>query len=97
MPTYITLGNYTDKGIGDVKNAPRRLAAAKKLIAGAGGRMKAFYLTMGGYDLVTVSEAPDDETAARIALAIGAQGNVRTTTLRAFPEAEFRALVKSLS
>jgi uncharacterized protein with GYD domain len=61
-----------------------------------GGQLKAFYLTMGRYDAVVVSEAPDDETATRFALATGARGFVRTETLRAYPEDEYRKIVASL-
>ena len=96
MATYISLSNYTDQGIRDIKNAPKRVSAAKKLIAANGGKLKAFYLTMGGYDLVTIIEAPDDETVAKTILMLAGQGNVRTTTLRAFTESEFRSIVASL-
>ncbi len=96
MPTYISLINYTEQGVRDIKDAPKRLTASKKLLKQMGGRVKGIYLTLGGYDIVAVVEAPDDETAARFALTLAAAGNVRTTTLRAFPEAEFRQIVKSL-
>ncbi len=96
MPTYISLINYTEQGIRDIKDAPKRVTAAKKLLASMGGKMKGYYLTLGSYDIVTVAEAPDDETAAKFALTIAAAGNVRTTTLKAFPEADFREIIKSL-
>ena len=97
MGTYITLANYTDQGIRAISEAPGRVDTAKELAKSLGGELKAFYLTMGGYDLVTISEAPDDETVAKYALMLGAAGNIRTTTLRAFTEAEFRAIVGGLS
>lgn len=96
MPTYISLINYTDQGIRDIKNAGKRATAAKKLLSSMGGKVKAIYLTMGSYDIVTIAEAPDDETAAKFALTLGATGNVRTTTLKAFTEAEFRKIIASL-
>lgn len=96
MPTYISLINYTEQGIRDIKDAPKRVTAAKKLLASMGGKMKGYYLTLGSYDIVTVAEAPDDETAAKFVLTIAAAGNVRTTTLKAFPEADFREIIKSL-
>ena len=96
MSTYIVLVNYTDQGIRNVKDSPNRLEAAKQAIAGLGGEMKSFYLTMGAYDLVTLVDFPDDETAAKFALAIGSQGNIRTTTLRAFDEAQYREIVAAL-
>ena len=96
MPTYISLINYTEQGIRDIKNAGKRITAAKKLAKSMGGKVKAVYLTLGSYDLVTILEAPDDETAAKFALTVGVMGNVRTTTLKAFSEAEYRKIVDSL-
>ena len=96
MPLYITLIKYTQKGAEDIKHAPDRVSAAKARAKAAGGEMKAFYLTMGHYDAVVIVEAPNDEAAARNLLAAGAQGTVRTETLRAFTEDEFRRMVSSL-
>jgi uncharacterized protein with GYD domain len=96
MPTYITLVNYTDQGVQNIKDAPKRIRDTKKLIASLGGKLKAAYLTLGGYDLVTIGEAPDDETMARAVLIIAGQGNVRTTTMRAFDEGEIKKIVSSL-
>ena len=96
MPTYVSLINYTDQGIRNIKDSPKRLDAAKKLIKDMGGELKAVYLTMGSYDLVTVAEAPNDETVAKFVLTLAAAGNVRTVTLKAFPEAEYRKLVSTL-
>lgn len=96
MPTYVSLINYTDQGIRNVKDSPKRLDAAKKLLKDMGGELKAFYLTMGGYDIVTVAEAPNDESVAKFVLALASSGNVRTTTLKAFPEAEYRKLIAGL-
>lgn len=96
MPTYIVLSSYTDQGIRNVKDSPKRLDAAKKLLKDLGGELKEFYLTMGSYDIVVVADAPSDEVAAKFALAVGSLGNVRTTTLRAFPEGEYRKIVAGL-
>jgi len=96
MPTYISLGNWTEQGIRTVKDAAKRIDAAKKMMKDAGGELKAFYMTMGTYDLVTIAEAPNDEVVAKILLTIGGLGNVRTTTLRAFSEAETRKILASL-
>jgi len=96
MPTYISLLRYTQQGIMDAKNGPARLDAAKEAFRRAGAEIKAFYLTMGQYDAVVILDAPDDVTAARLALGIAAQGNVRLETLRAYPEAEYRKIVASL-
>lgn len=96
MTTYIALINWTDKGIAMVREGPKRLDAAKKLLESMGGKFKDFYLTMGGYDMVAVMEAPDDAVAARFAMTIGREGYVRTTTMKAFPEAAYREIVASV-
>ena len=96
MPTSISLINYTDQGIRNIKDSPKRLDAAKKMLKDLGGEVKEFYLTMGGYDIVIVAEAPSDEAIAKFVLAAGSLGNVRTTTLKAFPEAEYRKIVRGL-
>jgi uncharacterized protein with GYD domain len=96
MPTYISLLTYTHQGITNIKQSPSRLDAAKELYRQAGGELKAFYLTMGQYDAVVIAELPDDVAGAKIALALGAKGNVRTETLRAFTEDEFRRTVAAL-
>lgn len=79
-----------------MKNSPARLDAARKAFKAAGAELKQFYLTMGRYDFVIVTEAPNDETAAKAALTVGTSGNVRTETLRAFTEDEYRKLLGSL-
>jgi uncharacterized protein with GYD domain len=96
MPTYIALCRYTAKGIESVKQSPSRVDAARQAFRQAGGDMKTLYLTMGQYDIVAVIEAPNDEAMARIALALGSQGNVRTETMRAFTEEEFRKIAGSM-
>ena len=96
MPTYIILINYTDQGVRNVKESPKRLDAAKKLLKSMGGEFKQFYLTMGAYDLATIVEAPNDEAIAKFALVVGSLGNIRTTTLKAFPEDEYRKIVAAL-
>lgn len=96
MATFVTLGRYTQQGIQGIKEAPTRLNSFKTGVQRAGGAFRGFYLTMGQYDIVAIIEAPDDETAARIALATASLGNVTTETLRAFNEEEFRMLVASL-
>ncbi|GBD44068.1 hypothetical protein HRbin40_01551 [bacterium HR40] len=93
MPVYVQLLRWTDKGVADVKQSPNRLDAAKAMLQQMGGRFRDFYMTMGEYDMVAIVEAPDDETLALFALRVSALGNVRTTTLKAFEEGEFRRLV----
>ena len=96
MPTYVTLLRYTQKGIESIKDGPARLEAARKGFSAAGGSLKSFYLTNGRYDAVVISEFPDDQAMARAALAGGSQGFVRTETLRAFTEDEYRKIIASL-
>jgi uncharacterized protein with GYD domain len=96
MPTYISLMSYTDKGIQAVRDSPRRLDAAKRMLEEMGGSFRQFLMTMRAYDLVLVYEAPDDAVSARFQLLLGAQGNVRTTTMKAFPEAAYREIIASL-
>ena len=96
MATYVSLIRYTEQGIRTIKESPARLDAAKKAFQAAGGEIKQFYLAMGKYDIVIISEAPSDEAAAATALGLGALGNIRTETMRVFPEADFRKIVGSI-
>jgi uncharacterized protein with GYD domain len=96
MTTYILLINWTDQGIRSARDSAKRLDAAKKLLGDMGGSFKHFFLTMGDHDMVAVCEAPDDAVMARFALSLGMGGNVRTRTLKAFPEAAYREIIGSL-
>ncbi len=96
MPTYISLVQYTQKGLESIKDSPKRLDTVRKAYEEAGAKLKEFYLVMGEYDIVTVVDAPNDETVAKLALMLGSKGNVRTHTFRAFSEAEYRKIVSSL-
>jgi uncharacterized protein with GYD domain len=96
MPTYISLIQYTQQGLQKIKESPGRLDAAKKAYEQAGGKLKDIYLIMGEYDIVAVAELPNDDAAAKLALTLGAMGNIRTRTSRAFTEAEYRKLIQSL-
>ncbi len=96
MATYIILTNYTQKGIESVKESPARLDAAKQAFKAMGAEMKQFYLVTGRYDIIIVAEAPDDATVAKIALAIGSKGAVRTETFRAFTEGEYRNIIQAI-
>ena len=93
MPTYISLVNFTDQGIREFSDSPKRTQAFKDLMGQLGGSVKDIYWTLGGYDLVVVTEGPDDETATAAALKVSSLGNVRTTTLRAFDEGEIKAII----
>ena len=97
MPHYVSLIRYTQQGIAKIKESPARLDAAKKAAEKAGGKIHAWYLTMGQYDAVLISEFPNDEVGAKFTLSVGAQGNITTETLKAFTEAEYRNIVGGLS
>jgi uncharacterized protein with GYD domain len=97
MTTYVVLANWTDQGARNVKDSPRRLDATKAALRELGGEIKSFFLTMGEYDIVMIYEAPDDAIAARFTMQIGMLGNIRTRTLKAFPEAAYREIITSFS
>ncbi len=93
MAVYFTLINITDQGVRDLKGVSGRVAAARHAWEAAGGKLLHYHLTLGQYDALLISEAPDDATYASIMLTIAAQGNIRTTTLKGFTEEEsFRIL-----
>jgi len=93
MPTYISLISWTEKGVAEFKNTVDRAEAGQALAGAFGGALKEVYWTLGPYDVVAVSEAPDDESATAFALALASQGNVRTTTMRAFDAGEMRGII----
>ena len=88
MATYILLGHYTDQGIQKVKDTAKRLEAVRALAKKVGATVKESYWTLGQYDVVAIIEAPDEAAMTSLGLSIGALGNVRTQTLRAFTAAE---------
>ena len=96
MTTYIMLMNWTEQGAKNVRDSPKRLDAARKQLGEMGGSFKAFYLTMGEFDMVAVVEAPDDAVLARFALMLAASGNIKSRTLKAFPEFAYREIITSL-
>jgi uncharacterized protein with GYD domain len=96
MPHYITLIRYTQQGAAKIKESPSRLDAARKAAKAVKGKIHSWFLTMGKYDAVIISEFPDDESAARFMLGTAALGNISTQTLKAFTEDEYRSIVGSL-
>jgi uncharacterized protein with GYD domain len=97
MPTYILLVNWTDQGVKNAKGAPKRQGDARKLGKKFGVEWKSTYMTMGAYDFVLTVEAPDDAALAKYVVSTCSLGNVRTTTLKAFPEAEYRAILEDVA
>jgi len=96
MPNYIELVSWTDQGIKNIKEAPQRMDAFKKTIEAAGGKLIGFYFTMGKYDIVTIIDAPSDEVLTNIILNTGSKGSVRSETLKAYSEQEFRNILAKL-
>jgi uncharacterized protein with GYD domain len=88
MPKYISLINWTDQGIRNFKESADRAKAAGAVAEKMGGKILETFWTLGPYDVVSIAEFPDDETGEAYLLSIGSQGNVRTTTLRAFDAEE---------
>lgn len=88
--------NWTDQGIRTVKEAPKRSQAARDLAKKVGVEITQIYLTSGNSDLVVFVDTPNGDNVAKFALALGALGNVRTRTARAWPESEFQKLIAEL-
>jgi uncharacterized protein with GYD domain len=96
MPTYIALMNWTDQGIKAAKETVQRRDQADTLAEKHGTRIEQVYWTVGPYDLVSILEAPDDESATAMLLELGSAGNLRTTTLRAYDREEMSGIVQRL-
>ena len=94
MTTFIALLDYTDQGIRNIKDSPHRADQFNQMAEKAGAKVVAQYWTIGSHDGVLILEAPNDEVAASVLLALGAFGNVRTTTLRAYEWADAQGLIE---
>ena len=93
MVTYVVLANFTDQGVRNVKDSPKRAEAFKEMAKTFGVTVKEIVWTQGRYDVVTVLEAPDEAAAMSLSLSLSALGNVRTETLRAFSAADMTKIV----
>ena len=96
MATFITLVNFTDQGIKNIKESPKRAKAFQDLAKKSGCTVKELYWTQGQYDLVTIVDAPDEQTVSALMLSVAGLGNIRGQTLRAFSAAEFGAIIKKM-
>jgi uncharacterized protein with GYD domain len=96
MATYIILGQYTDQGIRNVKETTKRAEALKEMAKRVGATVKEVYWTLGQYDIATVVEAPYDASVSALLLSVGALGNVRTQSLRAFSSDEMGRILGKL-
>ena len=93
MVTYVVLANFTDQGIRNIKDSPKRAGAFKEMAKTFGVTVKEIMWTQGRYDIVTIVEAQDEPSAMSLSLSLSALGNVRTETLRAFSAAEMTGIV----
>ena len=96
MATYISLWNFSDQGIRAVKDTTKRAGIMKEMAQKAGVTVKDIYWTLGTYDGVVLFEAPNEEAVAALGLALGALGNVRTQTVRAFTVDEMNGVLGKL-
>ena len=96
MPSYVSLFNWTDQGIRNAKDTVKRAQAARKAFEEAGCKMIDLYWTIGQYDVVVIFEAPDNDTAYKLALSTCMQGNVKTVTMPAMNEADMTKILKSM-
>jgi uncharacterized protein with GYD domain len=97
MATYVMLAHFTDQGVQTVKDSPKRRDAFKEMAKKHGATVKEVFWTLGQYDLVALVDAPDDVTMTALGLSLGALGNVRTQTLRAFSDAEMTAIIGKMA
>jgi uncharacterized protein with GYD domain len=93
MVTYVVLAKFTDQGIRNAKDSPKRADAFRQLAKTYGATVKDIFWTQGRYDLVTIVEAPDESSALSLGLSLGGLGNVRTESLRAFSATDMMAIV----
>jgi uncharacterized protein with GYD domain len=96
MVTYVSLINWTEQGIKHVKDTVKRSEASAKLAEQMGGRITTVLWTQGPYDMIIISESPDEESAQAAILALASLGNVKTLTLRAFSAAEMTSILQKL-
>ena len=93
MPSYVSLIHWTEEGIKNYKDSTKRLEDFTKLTESKGGKVREALYTVGEYDIVTVTEFPDDETATAVLLQVASLGNVRTTTMRGFTANEMGGII----
>ena len=93
MALYIVLANFTEQGIRNIKDSPKRTEAFKDMAKKCGATVKDTFWTLGQYDIVAILEAPDDISITALGLSAGALGNVRTQTLRAFTAADIKSIL----
>ena len=93
MPTYVSLVNWTEQGIKNYRDTLERAKAFAGLVERSGGKVRELLWTVGSYDLLAVSEFPDDESGVAVLLQVGVGGDVRTTTMRAFNSEKMSGII----
>jgi uncharacterized protein with GYD domain len=88
MPTFVMLTNLTSEGVRTLKNNPGRVAEVNKEVEQIGAKVQALYATLGQYDFVTIVEAPDEKTMAKVSVELGSRGTMTSQTLAAMPADE---------
>jgi uncharacterized protein with GYD domain len=96
MATYIALLNFTDSGVRNIREGPKRLDDARQAFEAAGGGIGQFYLTLGEYDAVAIITSPDDAAYARTMLMLASKGTIKPTTLKALTESEYRQIIGTM-
>jgi len=96
MVTYVVLAKFTDQGVKNAKESPKRAEAFRKMAQTFEVTVKDIFWTQGRYDIVTIVEAPDELSATALNLSLGALGNIRTESLRAFSSAEMMKIVAKM-
>ena len=96
MARYAMLLKFTEKGITNIKDSPKRGAAFKEMAKKAGVTIEGLYWLLGEYDGLAILSAPDENAATAVALSVASLGNVRTCLCRAFDEAEFKEVLKKM-
>ena len=96
MSHYLLLWNWTEQGVRNFKDSPKRVEAFRQLVEKHGGKLLSFYYTMGKYDGAAIIDAPSDEAWMKMALSVGSLGNIRTTTLKAWPTTEAAKIIDQL-
>jgi uncharacterized protein with GYD domain len=96
MATYIELISWTDQGVRTSKDTVKRAKAFEEIAGSMGVKVNSVFWTLGQYDLVITVDAPDDETVTRLGLLLAQQGNVRSSTMRAFDETEMARITDGL-
>lgn len=97
MATYCVLASFTEQGVRNAKDSPKRADAFKEMARKCGVTVKELYWAQGQYDVVTILEAPDDLAVTSLALSVGALGNVRTQTLRLFSANDMKTIIEKMA